>query len=103
MEKNEIMIISKHTYCFKTAWVIFLLAVSGVIQSQTLTVSPINKKLTYSGRIGFDQQDAASIYWPGSSVKIRFKGTSATASLKEKSGTNISWSLLIIKRIVLLR
>lgn len=51
-------------------------------------VSAIDKKLSYSGRIGFDKQDAASIYWGGSAVNLRFKGIGASAVFKDKPFKN---------------
>lgn len=59
-----------------------------ISKAQSLFVAATNKKLSYTGRIGFEQRDAASIYWPGSSVVVRFKGTRATAVLKDKAFNN---------------
>ena len=56
-------------------------------QSVTL-VDAHNKNLQYEGRIGFDNPGVAEIYWPGSSVTIKFKGTGVNAILKEQHKDN---------------
>jgi len=40
------------------------------------------------GRIGTKDSSAAEIYWPGSSIKIHFKGTSVKALLQDEHGDN---------------
>lgn len=47
-----------------------------------------NTQLQYEGRIGLNKPGIAEIYWPGSSVKIRFKGTGIKAILKDERGDN---------------
>lgn len=47
-----------------------------------------NNKIEYNGRIGRKNPGVAEIYWPGSSVKTRFTGTSLQATLKDQRGHN---------------
>lgn len=44
--------------------------------------------IQYNGRIGFENPGVAAIYWPGSSVKTRFIGSSLKAVLKDQRGHN---------------
>ena len=57
-------------------------------QSTELIISFSNPEIEYSGRIDFSKEEAADIYWSGSSVKINFEGTSIQALLKDESGDN---------------
>ena len=52
-------------------------------QESFMPIDAQNKILQYEGRIGFKDQGIAEIYWPGSSIKIRFKGTGIKAILKD--------------------
>ena len=47
-----------------------------------------NSEIEFSGRIDFSQEEAAEIYWSGSSIKIYFEGESIQALLKDASGDN---------------
>lgn len=47
-----------------------------------------NSEIAFSGRIDFSQEEAAEIYWSGSSIKINFEGESIEALLKDESGDN---------------
>ena len=47
-----------------------------------------DKHIQYEGRIGFDDLATAKIYWAGSSVRIRFKGTAVKATMKDEGGGN---------------
>ncbi len=42
----------------------------------------------YNGRVGLDSPGVAAIYWPGSSVKTKFEGTSLKAVLRDQRGHN---------------
>ena len=57
-------------------------------QSTELIIPFSNSEIEYSGRIDFSKEEAADIYWSGSSVKINFEGTSIQALLKDESGDN---------------
>ncbi len=52
------------------------------------TVSvPFNQKdITYMGRIGMESNQYAELYWPGSSVSIRFKGTEIKGTFNNVKG-----------------
>ena len=87
--ENNIKFILKNDFRKRTAAIYFFLLVSGflnICSGQTVTVKPSDKKISYSGRIGLERSDEADIYWPGSSIKLRFKGTSLKAVLKDKPG-----------------
>lgn len=45
-------------------------------------------RLQYMGRIGNEQKEAAVMYWPGSSVTMRFTGTAVKALIKDEKGNN---------------
>ena len=47
-----------------------------------------NNKIQYNGRIGMKNTGVAEIYWPGSSIKTRFNGTSLQATLRDQKGFN---------------
>ena len=57
-------------------------------QTTELIIPFSNSEIEYSGRIDFSKEEAANIYWSGSSVKINFEGTSIQALLKDESGDN---------------
>ena len=57
-------------------------------QSTELIIPFSNSEIEYSGRIDFSKEEAANIYWSGSSVKINFEGNSIQALLKDESGDN---------------
>ena len=57
-------------------------------QKAGILIDAQNKDLQYQGRIGFDNPGIAEIYWPGSSVTIKFKGTGVKAILKEQRKNN---------------
>ncbi|MEO6452804.1 MAG: SGNH/GDSL hydrolase family protein [Ginsengibacter sp.] len=51
-------------------------------------IKPDSGGIQYEGRIGMNNPDVAEIYWPGSSCKIKFKGTELKAILKDGKGYN---------------
>ncbi len=58
------------------------------VNKQVLYVKPNDPVLQAEGRINMLNPDVAEIYWPGSSVKIKFKGTEVKATLKDERGFN---------------
>jgi hypothetical protein len=66
---------------------VYLFAILCAANAQVF-VSPTDKNLSYSGRIGFDKQDEAAFYWGGSAVTVCFKGTGASAVFKDKPFNN---------------
>ena len=59
------------------------------IGAQTTTnIDAQNKFIQYDGRIGLENSGVAEIYWPGSSWKIKFRGTDVKAILKDEQGDN---------------
>ncbi|MEO6733217.1 MAG: SGNH/GDSL hydrolase family protein [Ferruginibacter sp.] len=51
-------------------------------------IKPDSGKIQYEGRVGTNNPGVAEIYWPGSSCKIKFKGTELKAILKDEKGYN---------------
>ena len=54
----------------------------------TLRVAWNNPHIHAMGRINRQGQDYAVLYWPGTSLKIRFKGTKVETLLKDEKGKN---------------
>src|SRR5690242_1658257 len=63
------------------------IAVSYSVSAQQFT-GAANDKILYEGRVGVDEPSVVKIYWAGSSVSIRFKGTGLKAMLKDERGSN---------------
>ena len=57
-------------------------------QNAVREITADNKSIQFEGRIDFIHNNVAAIYWPGSSVKLRFKGTEIKATLKDQRGHN---------------
>ena len=72
----------KSHYCL----IIFCL-LSGTVISQTKTLSYNDKRIIYKGRIPY-AKDAAELTWPGTSVKINFKGTGIAGTFKDQDTAN---------------
>ncbi len=47
-----------------------------------------NNKIVYTGRVNFSTDSLAVIYWPGTSIKINFKGSEVKALLNDEKGLN---------------
>lgn len=72
----------KSHYCL----ILFCLLFGNAI-SQTKFVSYNNKNIVYEGRIPF-AKDAAELTWPGTSVRINFKGTEISGIFKDQDTAN---------------
>jgi len=57
-------------------------------QKEVILVDVRSKRLQYEGRININNAGMAEIYWPGSSCKIKFRGTELSAILKDERGHN---------------
>ncbi len=62
-----------------------------------------DERIEYMGRIGMNEQGFAEIYWPGSSIKINFEGTSIKALLKDENGDNYFNVIIDEDSILILR
>lgn len=60
----------------------------GCSQKQFQIISPSSQKIEYVGRINFNNPDSPVIYWSGSSVTMRFTGSSVSARLSDELGKN---------------
>lgn len=72
---------------YSLLFVLMVPSLDSYSQRQSI-IGPHNKLLQYEGRIGVNNPTATEIYWAGSSVKIRFKGTGLKAMLKDERGYN---------------
>ena len=45
-------------------------------------------RVSYTGRVELEKNETAELYWPGTSVKVRFKGTGLKVLLKDDKGQN---------------
>jgi hypothetical protein len=68
-----------------------LLLISGCVvqESGSYTVKhyePADEKIRITGRT--QNSDSVTIYWPGTSVKVRFRGNTLKAHLRDERGTN---------------
>jgi hypothetical protein len=59
-----------------------------------------DEHIQYQGRVGY-QDDAAKIFWSGTSMQINFKGTEAKVSLKDERGDNF-FDVIVDGKIVVL-
>ena len=67
---------------------ITLFVVGSCSGDQDIFVAYSDPHIIYEGRIDTTQVQAAELYWPGSSIKISFKGESIGALLEESRGDN---------------
>ncbi len=65
-----------------------LLCANSYAQKTVTFIGAHNTHMQYEGRIGMNKPGVAEIYWPGSSCKIRFRGTEVKAILKDERGHN---------------
>jgi len=73
-----------HLYIASTV----LLIAGCTTTKQASYIRPNDQKLQIEGRINNQNPDVTEIYWPGSSVKIKFRGTEVKATLKDERGYN---------------
>lgn len=55
---------------------------------QRHAISPDSGYTQYTGRIERSMPGATKLYWPGTSIKTKFKGTALKATLKDEKGCN---------------
>jgi hypothetical protein len=65
-----------------------VLADISFLESSKTYISVNDKRITYEGRIKFVSPQEAEIFWPGTSIKINFKGTGVDAILKDEKSDN---------------
>ncbi len=62
--------------------------ISSCSKSQPVFINTDNPNIEYMGRMSTVDSTVKEIYWPGSSIKIYFKGTSVKALLQDEHGDN---------------
>jgi Carbohydrate esterase 2 N-terminal/GDSL-like Lipase/Acylhydrolase family len=72
----------KSLKCLSLFWLL-----SGTVFSQTKTVSFSDSHISYEGRIPHTN-DAAVLAWPGTSVKINFRGSEISGIFKDQDTSN---------------
>ncbi len=72
---------------FKTALLLFFCFFSQNTFSQKKFIPFSDKNILYEGRIDYTK-DAAILMWPGTAVKINFKGTAISAECKDEDTSN---------------
>jgi len=70
------------------------------VSKRGAVVRPNDSNLQTDGRINMLNPDVAEIYWPGSSLKLKFRGTSVKATLKDERGHNF-FNIIIDDSVVL--
>jgi len=85
---------------------IFLLALSSCKTSNVINesnfISSKNSDILYTGRVNFEKDSMAILYWPGTSIKIRFKGTDLKIVMKDAYKKNYYNIILDGKKINIL-
>lgn len=67
-----------------------------------ISIRPNNENIYFHGRIDKSNPEVYKLYWPGSSIKIIFKGTSAEALLKDERGENY-YNVIVDDSVSLMR
>lgn len=68
---------------------LFLVCCSTSRLTKEISIAFNDKNISYEGRIGENTKlNAAEIYWPGSSVSIKFEGQKVSAILEDENGDN---------------
>lgn len=78
--------------------ILFLSAFSLHVHAQEQLVRFDDPRIVYSGRTGF-KADAAELSWPGTSVKINFKGTGIAAVLRDQDTSNY-YQVIVDEKII---
>lgn len=63
-----------------------LLLCNGCKQSTNQIIPPHSHFLKYEGRIDTSAQDVARFFWPGTTVRLKFEGTSVQAIMNDTKG-----------------
>lgn len=69
-------------------WGVFTITVGDTAQNHTVAIRPGDARIQYEGRIGKPDAETREIYWPGSSARIAFRGSTLKAVLKDEKGFN---------------
>ncbi len=70
-----------------TTLILFLSVFFVCADAQNKLIKYNDQRITYAGRVAY-KPDAAELSWPGTSVKINFKGTGIAAVLKDQDTSN---------------
>ncbi|HVZ95271.1 MAG TPA: GDSL-type esterase/lipase family protein [Chitinophagaceae bacterium] len=66
-------------------WALFLFSATGFSQNKFLSFN--SKHISYEGRILYTN-NAAVLMWPGTAIRIRFKGTGISGTFKDQDTSN---------------
>jgi hypothetical protein len=77
---------------------LLVIPVSTFCYAQNLIIRSHDPHIRYSGRI-IMQDDAAELSWPGTSLKINFRGTGVKAMLKDEHGYDY-WNIIVDDKVV---
>ncbi|MCD6542893.1 MAG: electron transporter RnfD [Flavobacteriaceae bacterium] len=87
-------------------WIVFLLVLSSCktskVSNESNFISSKNSDILYTGRVNFEKDSMAILYWPGTSIKIRFKGTDLKMIMKDAHKKNYYNIILDGKKINIL-
>ncbi len=81
-KKNILRVIS-----FVLLYLFIILFTNGCKRTIKKDISFKNDKISYMGRIG-ETDSCKEIYWPGSSITVKFRGSSLSAVLRDETGEN---------------
>ena len=85
---------------------IFLLVLSSCktskVSNESIFIGSKNKSILYTGRVNFEKDSMAILYWPGTSIKLRFKGADLKVILKDAHNKNYYNIILDGKKINIL-
>ena len=60
----------------------------GCQTNKTQVIDPRSDLIRYTGRINFGNELAPEIYWPGTSILLKFRGEGIKVQLKDEKGEN---------------
>ncbi len=74
----------------------FFFRISSILGADGIPVPVSDPRIQYEGRMGDSPDGAKEIYWPGSSVRIKFRGTGISTVLSDQHGLNF-YNILLDK------
>ncbi|MGF7038520.1 SGNH/GDSL hydrolase family protein [Mucilaginibacter lappiensis] len=80
--------------------ILFLFFTAGISNctAQSVVIKSKDQHIRYTGRINMTDE-AAELYWTGSSIKINFSGTGASAMLQDERGDNY-FTIIVDNKVI---